>query len=251
MNESIFPKFDLNSAKSALVVQAHPDDAEIGAGGTIAKLAARGVEINYLTVTDGRAGTHTRTVYPEQLVPIRRAEEQAAMKVLGAKNAYWLDVRDGELEPSISVRGGIMRVIRTLKPEVVITLDPWLPYEAHPDHRHAGMMASEAALLSQWPYVHSEHYSEGLQSTKVQAIAFMITSKPNTFIDVTDTFDKKLSAVKCHWSQFGDSWSNFSQLLRVQAERDAKRAGMSGGLAEALKVLSTAQLHVNQNAEYE
>jgi LmbE family N-acetylglucosaminyl deacetylase len=247
----LFEKYEFSKAKTLLVVQPHPDDAEIGAGGTIARFSDAGASVYYVTVTDGSMGTTDKSISPEQLTRRRMKEEEDAMKILGVRANRWLGCRDSEVTPSQNLRSQIMRVVREIRPDVVITVDPWLPYEAHPDHRHVGMMASEAALLSKFPHINSEHAEEGLEAFSVSAVAYMITARPNTFVDVTDTFERKLEAIRAHVSQFEEEWPTYRALLTSNAERNAKKVGQTGKLFEAFKVLRLAQLHVNDNAENE
>jgi LmbE family N-acetylglucosaminyl deacetylase len=250
-SDKLSEKYELSQAKTLLVVQPHPDDAEIGAGGTIAKLSDAGSSVFYVTVTDGSMGTLDKTLSPEELARKRMKEQEDAMRLLGVRENRWLGWKDSEVTPSQHLRNQIMRIIREVRPDVVITVDPWLPYEAHPDHRHVGMMASEAALLAKFPLIGSEHAKEGLNAFSVPAVAYMITANPNTFVDVTNTFERKLKAVQAHVSQFGDDWTTYRSLLTSHAEKNARKAGRTGGLFEAFKVLRPAQLHVNDDAENE
>jgi len=152
----------LEKAKKILCIQPHADDADFGAGGTIAKLTRKGCEVVYVTLTDDRVGTFKQDLWPEKLAIIRVKEQERAAEILGVKRLIWLNYRDSELYPSLELRGKLIRLIREIRPDVVMTNDPWLLYEAHPDHRYTGLMAAEAVLFSPFPHVNPEHIREGL-----------------------------------------------------------------------------------------
>lgn len=235
--------------RRVLVIQPHADDGEVGAGGTIARLVQAGAEVFYLTVADDRVGSRDRAIYPEQLANIRVKEEEEAMRVLGVARNHWLGWRDSEVLPSHQLREQMIREIRMVRPDMVMTMDPWLFYEAHPDHRHTGMMAAEAALLAPQPYVEALHLREGIEPHEVQAVAFMGTARPNTFVDVSDTFEMKLRAIRAHDSQFAAQWDFYETYLTFKARQLAQEHEMAGKLVEAFKVLRPLHLHYNVDAE--
>src|SRR5689334_4028273 len=113
----------------ALVVGAHPDDTEFGAGGTIATFRAHGQDVYYVVCTDGSKGSKDRTLDPAELVRRREAEQQAAADVLGVRGVTFLRQEDGALQPTQECRCALARVIRTVRPRVLITHDPWRPYQ--------------------------------------------------------------------------------------------------------------------------
>lgn len=246
---SLFSPPDVLGMRRVLVIQPHADDGEVGAGGTLARLVDSGAEVRYLTVADDRVGSRDPNVFPEELAALRVKEEDAAMEVLGIRSNHWLGWRDSEVLPTLQLREQMIREIRTFKPDLVMTMDPWLPYEAHPDHRNTGMMASEAAFLSTQPYVDAHHLREGIEPHEVSAVAYMGTARPNTFIDITDTFAKKLEAIRCHASQFIEEWDFYGTYFHFKAQQLAEEHGMSGGFAEAFKVLRPLHLHYNVDAE--
>ncbi|MGB9805891.1 MAG: PIG-L deacetylase family protein [Thermoproteota archaeon] len=236
----------IEELKKVLVVQPHADDADVGIGGTIAKLVDNGCEVTYLTLTDDRCGTSDPSMLPETLVKIRMQEQEEAAKVLGVKEVIWLGYYDSELYPSLELREKIIRVIREKKPEAIFTVDPWLMYEAHPDHRTTGIMAAEAFMFSGLPNVNRKHLEEGLEPHAAEYIAFFVTSKPNTYVDITNYLDKKLEAVKKHKSQFGHAWSFFESYIRYQGRRYGKQINVQ--YAEAFKVMPGIFLHYNVDA---
>lgn len=235
-----------DSAQSVMCIQPHPDDTDIAAGGTVAKLAKRGVAVVYVTLTDGRLGTADPQMWPENLAALRRREQEEAAKVLGVKELVWLNCRDSELLPTIELRWALIRLIRKYKPDMVMAPDPWLTYEAHPDHRATGLLAAEATFFSPLPHSLPGGLEEGLSPHAPRYIAFYWTRKPNTFVDVTDCVDVKLKAVKSHKTQMGDSPA-FEQLLRAYMRIMGKLANCR--YAEAFKVLRPQHLHSNEFAE--
>ena len=231
---------DLEGAKRLLCVQPHPDDNEVGAGATIAKLADKGCEVIFLTVTDGSKGTADPSVSAEELMARRCAEAQAAGELLGVREQIFLDYVDGETPDATVLRGPIMEQIRKVKPDFVLTVDPWLPYEAHQDHRHVGLAVAEAVLGAG-----NIHYlKDGPEPWAVTALVFHSTTKPNTFIDVDGYWERKVEAIRAHESQFSDAdWQflgmYFDYKARAYAEgRDCERA-------EAFKVLPPITLHMS------
>jgi LmbE family N-acetylglucosaminyl deacetylase len=229
--------------EKVMCVQPHPDDTDVAAGGTVAKLAARGVEVVYVALTDGRLGTHDPAVRPEELAEERRREQEEAARILGVKELVWLGVRDGELQPTLELRWKLVEIIRRFKPDLVMAPDPWLTYEAHPDHRHAGILASEAVLFAPLPHAAP---SEGLRPHAVRYVAYYWTRKPNVFVDVSGYVDAKLRAVRSHRTQFGGAQA-IEDVLKAYMRLVGKRCGAA--YAEAFKVLTPFHFHCNVFAE--
>ncbi len=227
-------------ANTILCIQAHPDDMDCIAGGTIAQLSQAGKEVIYVTVTDGCMGTSDPELMPEKLASIRRAEQEEAARTLGVRKLIWLDYKDSELQPTLELRNKLIRIIRETRPDLVITLDPWLPYEAHPDHRYTGLMATEAALFSGFPHVNPKDLRDGLKPHSPRYVAFCFTSLPNLYVDITDTLELKLKAVRAHKSQFGDG-EEITRALELLAEITGRCAGFR--YAEAFKVMNGRTLH--------
>ena len=206
-----------------LVIQAHPDDAEFGIGGTIAKWADEGYDIYYVIVTDGSKGTYDPDMDPGELARIREEEGRRAARILGVKDVYFLGYRDGELLlPSLELRAKLIRAIRELRADVVCTLDPWIDYNAHPDHRTVGLVASEATVFAGMPAFNREQLSEGLKPKQVKEIYYFATDRPNLLVDVTEYIDKKLEAILQHKSQI----EMFGALAKASGR--AKQLGLSG-----------------------
>lgn len=245
--KELFPVPDLLSMRRVLCVQAHPDDGEIGAGATVARLVQAGARVVYLTVTDGGVGTQDPSIDPPELAGIRRREGEEAARLLGVTRMIWLDFPDGGNLQLPAVREKIIEAVRRVRPDLLMVMDPWLPYEAHSDHRATGLAAAEAALLSGYPHACPQHLAGGLAPHTLKAVAFYATSRPNTFINVSATWPLKLAALKKHKSQFDpDSLEMIGAYLTAKAREHA--AGRDFELAEAFKVLSPLQLHLFEDA---
>lgn len=244
VREDLVDCFD--RVRSVLCIQPHPDDTDIAAGGLVAKLAKRGVEVVYVTLTDGGLGTRDPETYPEKLALERRREQEEAARVLGVKELVWLNYRDGELQPTLEARLELVLLIRKYKPDMVLAPDPWLSYEAHPDHRATGILAAEAAFFSSLPHAAPSALAFNLKPHVVRYIAFYWTRKPNALVDVSDYVEVKMKAVKAHRSQFGDIPA-FEDALRAYMRLMGKRIGAE--YAEAFKVLNPFNMHSNVFAE--
>ncbi len=243
----LLPKPDLLKASSVIVVQPHPDDLEIGAGATIARMSRSGVNITCLTVTDGSAGTYNPEVKAEELAVARRQETEASAAILGIKDLRWLNYPDGGSLPYEKVRADITRLIRILKPDTLMVCDPWLPYEVHSDHIRTGLAAAEAGFLSNMPLFCPEDLKDGLEPHQVECFAFYYTAYPNTIIDTTETWEDKLKAIDCHASQFSpDQAGMLKTFLTTKAREQAEGTGYT--FVESIKVLSAFHLHILEQA---
>ena len=186
----------------AMVLSAHPDDAEFGAAGTVARWTDEGKKIVYVICTNGDKGTSDRTLAPDQLLKIRKKEQQAAAEVLGVQEVVFLDFPDQGLEDTPALRKRIVRLIRTYQPGVLVTSDPYRRYLWHRDHRIIGQVAMDAVF----PYArdhlaYPDMLAQGLEPHKVAEILFWGAEDINYRSDITDTFDRKIDALRCHKSQ--------------------------------------------------
>jgi LmbE family N-acetylglucosaminyl deacetylase len=153
----------LSPAQRVLVVQAHPDDAEHLCGGTIARLIAEGKEVFYLMVTRGDKGSEDPDMTPERLASIREQEQRQAAETLGIKLVTFLEgYFDGEVEPTIQLRREIALAVRQIKPDAVLTFDPWKKNEAHPDHRAVGICTVDALACARGSMYYPEQLRTGL-----------------------------------------------------------------------------------------
>ncbi len=195
----------------AMLIYAHPDDFEFSAGGTAALWASEQSEVYYVVITDGNVGSHEPGMTTDRLIETRRSEQRAAASVAGAKECIFLGCHDGLLEPSLELRKDLVRLIRRLKPNVVVCGDPtsFFPSENrinHPDHRAAATAALDATFpAAEMPLLYPDLDAEGLTPHKVN---YVYVSNPsgdaNYYIDTTDTIDIKIEALREHRSQLGD-----------------------------------------------
>jgi N,N'-diacetylchitobiose non-reducing end deacetylase len=233
---------NIENYKRILCIQPHPDDNEVGAGATIAKLAENGCEIYFLTVTDGRLGTSDLSFSVKDLIETRKKEMQNAADFLKVKNVFSLGYRDNIPVGESELAHKIVEIIREVKPQAIMTVDPWLPYESHPDHRKVGMAATEAALFAsnpRYPYIDE---NSAYDTCQIEAMAFYNTAFPNTFVDITGYMDKKLAALAIHKSQFsGETLQLFGAYFTEKAKQLAN--GKDFEMAEGFKVLTPLHLH--------
>lgn len=238
---------ELLKATNILVIQPHPDDMEIGAGATVARLIRSGSTVSCLTVTDGSVGSYDPAVKPADLTLTRRREAEKSAKILGVRNLHWLDFVDGGSLPYEEVRAKITKVIRQIRPDTIMVCDPWLPYEVHSDHIRTGLAAAEAGFLAGMPNFCPADLTDGIQPHTVDIFAFYYTAYPNSFIDVSETWPLKLEAIDCHTSQFSpDMAEMLKAFLTAKARNHAE--GRDCELVEALKVLSPLHLHIFEEA---
>ena len=188
--------------KSALVVVAHPDDAEFLCGGTVARWVSEGWEVNYVLTTSGDMGSHDPNMSRQALAPVREKEQVGAANVLGVKEVVFLRYADGFFEDTAESRGRIAREVRRFKPDVVVTWDPFRTTFTHRDHRLTG----QATVDALYPLVRShlgfpEHLLEGLQPHRVNEVLLGGTANADYYVDVTDHFETKIQALRQHKSQ--------------------------------------------------
>lgn len=234
-----------DDVKRVMVVSAHPDDAEFGAGGTVAKWAREGKEIVYVLATRGEKGSARADMTSERLAQIREQEQRAAAGRLGVKEVVFLGHIDGEVEPSQQLRRDITHEIRRWRPDLVICQNPTTfyvnGYINHPDHRAVG----EATLAAVFPIARDrlnfpEHEAEGLEPHKVKYVYMNISPDADTFIDITDTMDVKIDALWEHESQFDDP-EGLGERIKERSAETAERAREQGAdvdkYAEAFKLI--------------
>ena len=188
----------------AMVIFAHPDDAEIGSGGVIARWAAAGCEVTYVLCTNGSAGTADRSLTPEELVDRRAAEQRAAADFMGVKNLVMLPHPDGGLEDTREFRGDIVRAIRTYRPHTVFAHDPYrFRGFQHRDHRAVGIVTTDAVYPFARDHLHfPEHIvREGLEPHKVRELWYWGADEPDVIVDVSTSIDKQIAALVRHESQ--------------------------------------------------
>lgn len=226
----------ISPLERALVVISHPDDAEFGAGATIALLTAAGARVDYVVTTDGSKGTEDPDMTPERLAATRMAEQRAAADILGVSEIVHLGYPDGYLTPSLELRRDITRQIRRFRPDLVITQNPQRrvdhnPFIGHPDHLATG----EATLASVYPAAR-DHLNfpelwtdERLEPWKVRQVLVAGVEHPNLWLDVSDTFETGLRSILAHTSQVDPD--AVSERMRERAREVGEPVGI--GLAQA------------------
>ena len=215
-----------------LVITAHPDDVDFGAAGSIATWTGEGREVAYCVVTDGDAGGFDPAVPRTEIPGIRRAEQTAAAKEVGVTDLTFLGYPDGRLEVSIDLRRDISRVIRQFRPHRVLCQSPertWgRIFASHPDHLAAG----EAAVCAVYPdarnpFAHPELAAEGWEAWTVGELWIMAHSDVNRWVDITDTIDRKVAALRSHVSQMPDP-----DAVEERVRAWGAATGVAGGLPE-------------------
>ena len=225
----------------ALVVTAHPDDVDFGAGGTVMALIKAGVQVTFCICTDGDAGGFDDSTDRSEIPAIRRAEQVAAAAVYGVTDVRFLGYKDGYLEPSHDVQRDIVRVMRQVQPQLVLTQSPERNWErlpaSHPDHMAAGEATARALYPAvRNPYAYPElRDNEGLEAWTVNWLWLQGHVEPNHWIDTTEFFSRKVNALEAHASQTSHM-ENLEDMLRSWGEMQAAAAEFeTGRLAEAFR----------------
>jgi LmbE family N-acetylglucosaminyl deacetylase len=210
-----------SDAQTVLVVLAHPDDPDFFCGGTIGLWTSQGRKVVYCLLTRGDKGSDDPKADPQALMSRRTEEQLAAADVLGVSEVKFLDYRDGEIRPSEELCLDITRMIRQVKPDILVTCDPTNFYPNrrrlnHSDHRAVG----EAALDAVFPAARSGMYfpqllEEGLAAHKVEHVYITGAAQPDLNVDITSQFDKKIKAIGCHVSQVGDDLAALRDRLKT------------------------------------
>ncbi len=230
--------------KRVLVVMAHPDDCDFGAGGTIAQWTSQGIEVSYCIITNGDQGGEESGIPVEEMAKVRQQEQRDAGRALGVTEITYLNYRDGWLMPSIELRKEIVRAIRIAKPDRMVVQSPernWERiYSSHPDHLAAGETAIQAVYPdARNPFAFPELKAAGLEPWRVREVWITGSPTPNHFVDITETFSKKMAALHAHVSQTAHN-KELENMVRSWGERNAEANGLAQGrVAEIFKVIST------------
>jgi len=216
--------------EKAMIIFAHPDDAEGNCGGTTATWVREGKVVYYLALTNGDKGSWDLSMTSEKLAPIREKEQEEAAKVLGVSKVIFLRIPDGELEVSLPLRREIARLIRMHQPSIILTHDPWKPYQTHPDHRATGFLALDAAVVARDHLFYPDQLAQGLSPCRVREISLFGTESPDLWVDISATIDLKLKAVRCHKSQ-GLTAQWVQERIRNRASEMGKVKGYAFGEA--------------------
>ena len=208
----------------AMVIMAHPDDAEFVCGGTIARWCSEGWEVVYVLITSGDKGTHDKDMYSEKLAAIREEEQRAACRVLGVKECIFLGYPDGHTGEAAEVRGQIVRLLRTHQPDVVITWAAFRKVFNHRDHRNCGVVVADAVYpLVRDRLFYPEHEADGLDPHEVNEILLAGTDEPDFFVDTSAYTEKHLDAIMCHESQIGGRTREEFQEMRKKMGKNLGR----------------------------
>lgn len=214
----------------ALLIYAHPDDIEFSVAGTVAKWTQQGCEVTYVVITDGNAGSHEEGMTKEKIAAIRREEQTAAAHTAGAQNCVFLGYDDGMLQPTLTLRKDLVREIRRYKPNVVICGDPTFYYSEtyinHPDHRAAAVAALEAVFpAAEMPLAFPELADEGLTPHKTNYVYVSSSRDADLYINITDSIDTKIEALRQHKSQIGD-WDP-EEMIKSWSAGTGKKVGFA------------------------
>lgn len=248
MSTDLFAKPDLFQAKRVLAVQPHYDDNDIAAGGTLAKLAAQGTEVFYLTVTDDLIGVVDQSLSEAEMLAGLKGDLDRAGELIGIQDTYWLGYPDAGRYDYFDVRRDIIKHIRMIRPDFVITCDPWTPYEFHNDHIITGKAAADAASLYGLMGLKTDpDVDAAYEPFEMQGIAFYASAYPNTVVDISEVWQKKRDAVDQYRMQFtANEMAMLLMRLEMWAQQTAAEAEFD--YAESLKVMYGWQLHVFPDA---
>ena len=231
---------DFYAPARVLVVVAHADDIEFGIVGTVTRWTEAGTQVTYCIVTDNSSGSNAVGADLEALVKTREAEQIAAAKVAGVTDVRFLGYRDGILQHTLELRRDITRIIREVRPQIVVTMDPTMVfaptnnYINHPDHR----AAAEAAVYATFPSAETrpifpELLAEGLEPHRVQKLYLNFSLEPTLHVDITSVWDRKIEALRCHPSQINEDAIPF---ITEFSEEIGKQAGVK--YAESFRVMT-------------
>lgn len=221
----------------------HPDDIEIGAGATAAKLADAGKQVCFLICTDGRFGLENAPegTTPEQLIELRKAEAVASAKALGVIDVRFLGLSDGGSYDFETLVRGVARVVGDFGPQVIFAPDPDVISECHVDHRNTGEAAKRLAFFAPFPEIMDRY---GASAADVKALAFYMTARPNRFVGTRSLLGRQLNAILCHRTQFtpdSEAYRNVALYLELRTVDFGFRS--LRGRAEGFRVLGQTQMH--------
>ena len=242
--ETLLPMPDLFSAKQVLCIQPHYDDNDIAAGGTIRLLREQGAEISYITVTDDLVGVVDDSLSNEAAAAFLKRDQYEAGEIVGVKAQYWLDYPDAGKYDHYDVRGDLLKYIRMIAPDFVFTVDPWLTYEGHRDHVKTGLAATEAVIFADITKIPSsdEAVDAAYKGHIINGVVYYYTREPNYIVDISETWDTKIEAVKCYKAQFEPA--DMDRLIMALEMKSSQIAqGLEYNYCEPLKVLHPDALH--------
>lgn len=214
--------------KRILVFSAHPDDLDFGCAGTIAKLVKEGNKITYCIISNGEKGTHKIKSSRQAIISIRKKEQKKAASIVGVKDVIFLNEKDGEIEDTRQLRRKLVDVVRKIKPDIVFSFDPanFLFdnfYRYHRDHRKA----AEAVFDALYPASGSEAFFQDLKNKPhtIKEVWFFSANRPNLWIDISETIDKKIEALFSHYSQIINE-KELKKMIFKRTKEMGKKKGM-------------------------
>lgn len=227
----------MSDKKVVLAIGAHADDMDFGASGTVAKYVQEGWDAYYIVATDGSRGSEDPNMTHERLAAIRQEEQKAAAKVLGVKDVFFLGHTDTQLVADQLLKEEIVRIIRTVKPTIVITMDPTFYYYAgedfgfinHTDHRNIGLATLDAVFpMSRDRLTFPQHEREGLAPWKTKELWLVNFTTPTYVVNISSTWETKIKALQCHASQFQDV-EKFVSMITQRSQMLGKEKGYEYG----------------------
>jgi len=235
----------LKHSKRIVAFSPHPDDTEIIAGGFLASAVDRGAQVRVVVVSDDRMSftSMERLRSMEEIVATRKKEEIEAMNILGIKDIEFLEYVDSQVPEPRALSRDFIGIMRSYEPDLAITVDPFLPYEAHPDHVNTGRGVMQAVLFHAYPYI--------IKDVKVQsnppALALGASSSPNAIVCIDGTIDRKVKSILSHASQFPDR-EEMEKRVRDISSLFGKAANC--GYGEPFKVLLPDEIHLDIFASF-
>lgn len=242
--ESILPTPDPFTASRILCIQPHYDDNDMAAAGTLIQLAKRGAEIIYLTVTDDLMGVTDISLSDEEAARYLKRDQSGAAEIVGIAEQVWLGYPDAGDFDHFGLRRDLLKYIRSLRPDFIFTVDPWLTYEGHRDHIRTGLAVAEAVMFASLQKIVSSDPKVDFTYTghDIHGIAFYHTREPNYITNISDTWEQKVAAISCYETQFTkESMEQRIALLDLKSKQVAE--GQSFARGEPLKVLHPSALH--------
>ena len=226
-----------------LFIGPHPDDIEVGAGATVAKLTAAGKQVCFLICTDGRYGLEhaPEGTAPEELVELRKAEALASAKLLGVRDVRFLGFSDGGFYDFEDLVRAAARVVGDFQPQVILAPDPDVKSECHVDHKNAGEASKRLAFFAPFPEIMARY---GAGAADVQALAFYMTARPDRFVSTRGLLRRQLDALLCHKTQFppeSEAFKSVALYLKLRSVDFGLRSLQ--GRAEGFRVLGKTHMH--------
>ena len=226
-----------------LFIGPHPDDIEVGAGATVAKLTAAGKQVSFLVCTDGRYGLENAPegTTPEALIELRKAEAVASARALGVEDVRFLGFSDGGFYDFEALVKAAVQVVGEVKPQMILAPDPDIKSECHVDHRNVGEVSKRLAFFAPFPEIMARY---GAEPAPVEALAFYMTARPNRFVATRGLLGRQLEALLCHKTQFppdSEAYQNVALYLKLRSVDLGLRS--LKGRAEGFRVLGKTHMH--------